>query len=83
MSALDQKQTFVVQNVMSALPSTADIRSAQAYVGFVPIADVTTFALMPPFAACVTPNPHSASSMTLSSLSGPGPASTTTTSMTR
>ena len=42
-----------------------------------------TFALMPPFAACVTPNPHSAPSTTLSSLSGPGPASTTTTSMTR
>jgi hypothetical protein len=31
MSALGQKQTFAVQNVMSALPSIADICSAQAH----------------------------------------------------
>ena len=87
MSALGQKQTCAAQKVMSALPPKADMCSATRDVRFVPIADMTimaaTFALMPPFAACVTPNPHSAPSTTLSSLSGPGPASTTTTSMTR
>jgi hypothetical protein len=40
MSALGQKQTFAVQNVMSALPPIADIGSAQADVRFVPIADI-------------------------------------------
>ena len=40
MSALGQKQTFAVQNVMSALPSIADICSATRDVRFVPIADI-------------------------------------------
>ena len=40
MSALGQKQTFAVQNVMSALHSIADIGSAQAHVRFVPKADI-------------------------------------------
>jgi hypothetical protein len=40
MSALGQKQTFAVQNVISTLPPIADICSAQAYVRFVPIADI-------------------------------------------
>jgi hypothetical protein len=40
MSALDQKQTFAVQNRMSALPPKADICSAKADVRFVPIADI-------------------------------------------
>ena len=35
MSALGQKQTFAVQNGMSALPLKADIRSALAHVRFV------------------------------------------------
>jgi hypothetical protein len=38
--ALRQKQTVSVQNVMSALPLTADISSALADVRFVPIADI-------------------------------------------
>ena len=40
MSALGQKQTFAVQNVMSALPPKADMCSAHADVRFVPIADM-------------------------------------------
>ena len=40
-SALGHKRTFAVQNVMSALPPTADICSVQAHVRFVPIADIT------------------------------------------
>jgi hypothetical protein len=40
MSALGQKQTFAVQNVMSALRPRADICSAQAHVCFVPKADI-------------------------------------------
>ena len=40
MSALGQKQTFAVQNGMSALPSKADICGAVAHVRFVPIANV-------------------------------------------
>ena len=40
MSALGQKQTFVSQEAMSALPPKADMCSAQAYVRFVPIADI-------------------------------------------
>jgi len=83
MSALGQKQTCAAQTGMSALPPKADMYGAIGDVRYGPIADVTimaaTFALVPPFAACVTPNPHSAPSTTLSSLSGPGPASTTTT----
>ena len=41
MSTLGQKQTFAVQNVMSALPPKADICSATRYVRFVPIAAIT------------------------------------------
>ena len=40
MSALGQKQTFAVQNVMSALTPKADMCSAIAHVRFVPIADI-------------------------------------------
>ena len=40
MSALGQKQTFAVQNGMSALPPKADMCSASAHVRFVPIADI-------------------------------------------
>jgi hypothetical protein len=40
MSALGQKQTFAMQNVMSALPPKADMCSATRCVRFVPIADV-------------------------------------------
>ena len=40
MSALGQKQTFAVQNVMFALPPKADMCSALAHVRFVPIADM-------------------------------------------
>ena len=43
MSALGQKQTFAVQNVMSALPPKADICSALGHVRFVPIADIRLF----------------------------------------
>ena len=43
MSALGQKQTFAVQNVMSALPPKADMCSALAHVRFVPIADMESF----------------------------------------
>ena len=41
MSALGQKQTFALQNVMSALPPKADMCGTLAYVRFGPIADVT------------------------------------------
>jgi hypothetical protein len=40
MSALGQKQTFALQQVMSALPPKADIGAAQINVRFVPIADI-------------------------------------------
>ena len=39
MSALGQKQTFAVQNAMSALPPKADMCGATRYVRFVPKAD--------------------------------------------
>ncbi|MGB6587511.1 MAG: hypothetical protein WBE93_16285, partial [Pseudolabrys sp.] len=47
MSALGQKQTFAVQNVMSALPPKADIRGALVHVRFVPIADIPPFTKSP------------------------------------
>jgi hypothetical protein len=40
MSALGKKQTFAVQNVMSALPPKADIPGSDQHVCFVPIADI-------------------------------------------
>ena len=40
MSALGQKRTFAVQNVMSALPPIADMCGATRYVRYVPIADI-------------------------------------------
>ena len=40
MSALGQKQTCAAQKGMSALPPIADMCGAQAYVRFVPIADI-------------------------------------------
>ena len=40
MSALGQKQTFAMQNGMSALPPIADMCGAPAHVRFVPIADI-------------------------------------------
>jgi hypothetical protein len=42
MSALGQKQTFALQQVMSALRPKADIGAAQINVRFVPIADMTS-----------------------------------------
>ena len=41
MSALGQKQTCAAHKLMSALPSKADICSAQADVRLVPEADIT------------------------------------------
>jgi hypothetical protein len=38
---LGQKQTFAVQNVMSALPPKADMCGAKRDVRFVPEADIT------------------------------------------
>jgi hypothetical protein len=43
MSALGHKQTFAVQNVMSALPPKADMCGATRDVRFVPIADIRLF----------------------------------------
>jgi hypothetical protein len=43
MSALGQKRTFAVQNIMSALPPKADICSALGHVRFVPITDMRRF----------------------------------------
>jgi hypothetical protein len=40
MSALGQKQTFAVQNGMSALPPKADMCGAKRDVRYVPIADI-------------------------------------------
>ena len=40
MSALGHKQTFAVQNGMSALPPKADISGYGWHVCFVPIADI-------------------------------------------
>ena len=40
MSALGHKQTFAMQNGMSALPPKADMCSALAHVRFVPKADM-------------------------------------------
>ena len=40
MSALGQKRTYAVQNVMSALPPKADMCSALGDVRFVPKADI-------------------------------------------
>ena len=40
MSASGKKQTFALQQVMSALPPKADICSALAHVRFGPIADI-------------------------------------------
>ena len=40
MSALGHKQTFALQNVMSALPPKADMCSANSDVRFGPIADI-------------------------------------------
>ena len=45
MSALGQKQTCAVQNVMSALPPKADMCGALGDVRFVPIADIARFIL--------------------------------------
>jgi hypothetical protein len=42
MSALGQKQTFAVQNVMSALNPKADMCGAKRHVRFVPKADIMT-----------------------------------------
>jgi hypothetical protein len=42
MSALGQKQTFAVQNGMSAFPPIADMCGATRHVRFVPIADAWT-----------------------------------------
>ena len=44
-SALGHKQTFAVQNVMSALHPKADMCSATRDVRFVPIADIANIGL--------------------------------------
>ena len=41
MSALGQKRTFAVQNVMSALPPKADMCGAKSDVRLVPKADIS------------------------------------------
>jgi hypothetical protein len=48
MSALGQKQTFAVQNDMSALPPKADMCSAVGYVRFGPKADTGLKTERPP-----------------------------------
>ena len=58
MSALGQKQTFAVQNVMSALPLIADICSATRYVGFVPIADMVACLRCPLYSQMLRLHPH-------------------------
>ena len=55
MSALGQKQTYAVQNVMSALPPKVDMCSALPNVCFGSIADIT--GSMPPISAEVGINP--------------------------
>jgi hypothetical protein len=45
MSALGQKQTYAVQNVMSALPPKADIPRGEYHVRFGPKADISHFQL--------------------------------------
>jgi hypothetical protein len=45
MSALGQKQTFAMQEGMSALPLKADMCSALAHVRFVPQADITPYSI--------------------------------------
>jgi hypothetical protein len=47
MSALGQKRTFAVQNVMSALPPKADMCGAAQHVRFVPKADIRSSARFP------------------------------------
>ena len=47
MSALGQKRTFAPQNIMSALPSKADMCGATAYVCFGPVADIASFIRSP------------------------------------
>ena len=42
MSALGQKQTYAVQNIMSALPPKADMCSALGHVRFGPKADIAS-----------------------------------------
>ena len=46
MSALGQKRTCAMQNVMSAFPPIADMCSAQADVRFVPIADIAAHSII-------------------------------------
>src|SRR5262245_1539746 len=43
MSALGQKQTYAMQNGMSALPPKADMCGALAHVPYGPIADIISF----------------------------------------
>jgi hypothetical protein len=45
MSALGQKQTFAVQNGMSALHPKADMCGAMRDVRFVPIADIADYSI--------------------------------------
>ena len=44
LSALGQKRTCAVQQLMSALPPKADMCSATRHVRFVPIADIAPLA---------------------------------------
>ena len=48
MSVLGQKQTSCDAGAMSALPPKADMCSATRYVRFVPIADISAFAVKAP-----------------------------------
>ena len=61
MSALGQKQTFAVQNVMSALHPKADMCGATRDVRFVPIADICDGAKsLHAFGVCGPPAPAAA-----------------------
>ena len=51
MSALGQKQTFALQQVMSALHPKADMCSATWYVRFVPLADMDGSTIVPQIGA--------------------------------
>ena len=53
MSALGQKRTCAVQNVMSALPPIADMCSATRHVRFVPIADISGLTPIPMLAVLI------------------------------
>src|SRR5262249_31528849 len=67
MSALGQKQTYAVQNPMSALPPKADSCSAQADVRFGPKADMDYFTQFLPSGDVNVNRPDSVQSMRIGS----------------